>query len=426
VRYAPSSGRYKVYVVDEVHMLSQQAFNGLLKTLEEPPPHVKFVFATTEIRKVPITVLSRCQRFDLRRVAPEVMTGHLQAVAAAERIEVEPEALALIVRCAEGSVRDALSLLDQAIALGGSPVRVAEVQDMLGLADRGRVLDLFDALMAGEPQRALARLDELDRLGVDPVTLVQDLLDLCHGLTRIKLVPEAVSALGLGPGDAERAAGMAARLSMPVLARCWQMLLKGMDDLRVAPLPLQAVEMLLIRLAFAAELPTTDRLSRAGPVVEDSRPAPAATTRIPSGAGATAAVRVARPEPEPEPDAAASSPPITNFATAVDALRAHEPMLASWLHQSVHEVGFEPGRIELRLQANVPADLPSRIGAALGRITGRRWVVVVSNDAGQATLAEQDAGRRAELLARAAEHPTVRSLLEKYPGATLEDVRPAD
>ncbi|WGF89699.1 DNA polymerase III subunit gamma/tau [Marinivivus vitaminiproducens] len=451
IRYGPTSGRYKVYIIDEVHMLSQQAFNGLLKTLEEPPPHAKFLFATTEIRKVPVTVLSRCQRFDLRRVEPAVLRAHLERIAAKEGFALEPAALDLIVRSAEGSVRDSLSLLDQAIALSDGAVRAADVKDMLGLSDRVRVLDLFELLLRGDSRAALDLLTELDDLGADPVTLVQDLLDLCHGLTRAKLSPEAADGLGLGPDEAVRARTMAGELSMAVLARCWQMLLRGLEDLRLAPSPMAAAEMLLIRMAFAADLPTPDLLQTGpGPAArqgEAPRPSPVAgpptsrpetvavaepaTTRPTPGGGFGPTMALAQPAARPEAAAVPAEPALApqpgDLAEVVALVRsAGEPIVASWMHQAVHLVRFEPGRIEIRQEPHAPADLAARAGAALTRATDRRWIVTLVNEQGAPTLAEQAEQARAAALVRAAEDPNVRRVLDRFPGARLEDVRPAD
>ena len=264
VRYAPSSARHKVYIIDEVHMLSEKAFNGLLKTLEEPPPQTIFIFATTEVRKVPVTVLSRCQRFDLRRVEGELLQRHLGEIAAKEGVQIEPGALALIVRAAEGSVRDGLSLLDQAIALAGdgATIAAAQVQAMLGLADRSRVLDLFEQVARGKVKEALDTLAELYALGTEPEAVLQDLLEISHWLTRIKVAPEAAEGFGVAQQDVARGRALAEGLSMPVLARAWQMLLKGLDDVRLAPSPLLAVEMVLVRLAYAADLPPPSELVR--------------------------------------------------------------------------------------------------------------------------------------------------------------------
>src|SRR6266850_3251100 len=277
-RYAPASARYKVYIVDEVHMLSKQAFNGLLKTLEEPPPHVKFIFATTEIRKVPVTVLSRCQRFDLRRIDTELLTSHLAAIAGKEKIAVEAAALTALARAAEGSVRDGLSLLDQAIAhhadgntgaIGGESVRA-----MLGLADRGRVLDLFEKLMSGEIALALGLLKELYDAGADPLVVLQDLLETTHFLTRVKVAPGAEGFFDGGSAEAARAVTMAGKLTVPALTRAWQMLLKGLIEVRDAANPSPAAEMALVRLAHAADLPPTERLVRNLRDAESQNPAP--------------------------------------------------------------------------------------------------------------------------------------------------------
>src|SRR5690242_19814132 len=262
VRYRPVSARYKVYIIDEVHMLSKPAFNALLKTLEEPPPDVKFVFATTEVHKVPVTVLSRCQRFSLRRVPIEQLVAHYRQIAAAEAVEITPAALALIARAADGSVRDGLSLLDQAIALAAGRIEEAAVREMLGVADHGLVIDLFETVLKGDTKRALAQMQSLYEGGADPLMVMQDLLDLTHFVTRLKLAPEAGSGDPLEEGDRERARPLAAALSMPVLTRAWQMLLKGIEEVQNAPMPGQAAEMVLIRLAYVADLPAPAELVR--------------------------------------------------------------------------------------------------------------------------------------------------------------------
>ena len=262
VRYRPVSARNKIYIIDEVHMLSKNAFNALLKTLEEPPPAVVFVFATTEIHKVPVTVLSRCQRFSLRRVPAEMLIEHYRRVAEAEGVAVEPAALALIARAADGSVRDGLSLLDQAIALSGGNVAEAAVRDMLGVADRGQVFDLLEMVLRGDAAAALAQFDRLYQEGADPALVLQDLLDLAHFLTRLKLAPEAGAGDPIAEGDRERARPLAEKLSMPSLARVWQMLLKGLSEVQEAPSPIQAAEMVLIRLAYVADLPVPAELVR--------------------------------------------------------------------------------------------------------------------------------------------------------------------
>src|SRR5207302_474354 len=281
MRYRPVSARYKIYIIDEVHMLSKNAFNALLKTLEEPPPDVIFIFATTEVHRVPVTVLSRCQRFSLRRVPIEQLVQHYRGIAAAEGIAVEPAALGLIARAADGSVRDGLSLLDQAIALSADAIEEAAVRDMLGIADRGLVFDLFETVLQGDAKSALQQVESLYQGGADPLMLMQDLLDLTHFVTRLKLAPEAGSGDPLEEGDRERARPLAAALSVPVLTRAWQMLLKGIEEVQTAPLPGQAAEMVLIRLAYVADLPVPAELVR---TLSDGGGAPAAAVAAPSPA----------------------------------------------------------------------------------------------------------------------------------------------
>ncbi|HEX4534482.1 MAG TPA: DNA polymerase III subunit gamma/tau, partial [Rhizomicrobium sp.] len=291
VRYAPASARYKVYIIDEVHMLSKQAFNGLLKTLEEPPPHVKFIFATTEIRKVPVTVLSRCQRFDLRRIETPELVAHLKNISDQEKVNIEEGALALIARAAEGSVRDSLSLLDQAIAHEeGNAITAESVRAMLGLADRGRVLDLFEKVMGGNIADALKDLAELYDHGADPLTVMQDLLEITHFLTRLKVAPNAEGFFDGGSAEAKRASEMAAKLSVPTLSRTWQMLLKGLFEVRDATRPLAAAEMALVRLAYAADLPPTGKLVRDLLDGETQAP-PRGAALAPSGGNVRASAR---------------------------------------------------------------------------------------------------------------------------------------
>ncbi len=294
VRYRPVSARYKVYIIDEVHMLSKHAFNALLKLLEEPPPHVKFIFATTEVRKLPLTVVSRCQRFDLRRVEAELLVRHLEAILAQEEAQADASALALIARAADGSVRDALSILDQAITHCDGAIGEAQVRDMLGLADRARVFDLFEAVMAGEIESALDEVKRQYDAGVDPLVVLQDMLELTHWLTRVKVVPEAANAITVPEAERRRGGDLARRLSMPVLARAWQMLLKGLDEARAAPNPLAALDMVLVRLAYVADLPAPAELVAA---LGDGGKAPAAAKARPAGAEPGA-------EAEPAGDAA--------------------------------------------------------------------------------------------------------------------------
>jgi DNA polymerase III subunit gamma/tau len=433
VRYKPVSARYKIYIIDEVHMLSKNAFNALLKTLEEPPADVIFIFATTEIHKVPITVLSRCQRFSLRRVPVELLVEHYRRIAEAEGVAAEPAALALIARAADGSVRDGLSLLDQAIALGPGGIGEGAVRDMLGIADRGLVFDLLESVLRGDAAGALKRMGALYEGGADPLMVLQDLLELAHFLTRLKLVPAVGEDDPALEGERQRGLALAQRLALPVLARAWQMLLKGIGEAQSAPSPLQAAEMVLVRLAYVAELPApadlVRRLERGepggaapaprGPAA--SAPAGGARLALPADGGAGAAPRLAVAA---EPEAAPSLPQPQSFAEVVQLFDQHrEAMLRAHLFAHVHLVHFEPGRIEFRPGQGAPRDLPNRLGQLLTEWTGARWIVAVSGEEGQPSLREQADAREASLKSEAARHPLVRKVLEAFPGARIEAVR---
>jgi len=423
VRYKPG-GRYKIYIIDEVHMLSEKAFNALLKTLEEPPPHVKFLFATTEIRKVPVTVLSRCQRFDLKRVPHQVLIDHFGKIAGAEKVEVSPEALSLLARAADGSVRDGLSMLDQAIAHGGGVVDAAQVRDMLGLADRSRVLELFEKTMRGDAPAVVAALAEMHDSGADPVVILQDLLELTHWVTRLKVAPDAAAA----SADSERTQGraMAGKLSMGSLTRAWTLLMKGLQETLSAPSPLRAAEMALIRLCYAADLPSPADAIKA--LQNGSAPGPVAAVAAPAprgGGGGGAAARLAA-----QPVAAAANRPATtqpnprSFTDIVALFEARrEARLVHHLMHHVHEVRCEPGLIEFRPEPKAPPDLAPRLSELLGQWTGRRWIATVSSAAGKPTLNEQKAAKGDELRGEAENNPLVQAILKTFPGARLDAVR---
>ncbi|HXQ49712.1 MAG TPA: DNA polymerase III subunit gamma/tau [Stellaceae bacterium] len=428
VRYKPVAARYKIYIIDEVHMLSKNAFNALLKTLEEPPPDVKFIFATTEIHKVPVTVLSRCQRFSLRRVPIELLTAHYARIAAAEGVAAEPAAIALIARAADGSVRDGLSLLDQAIALGGG-IGESQVRDMLGIADRGLVYDLLETALKGDAAGALGRLRALYDGGADPVMVLQDLLELVHFLTRLKLVPEAGEGDPVLGGERARALALAEALGIPGLSRAWQMLLKGIAEAQSAPSPIEAATMVLVRLAYVADLPSPADLVRsleggraaaASPSPPARAPSPAAS--LPRAGAAEPARAIAAPEPVIAP--AVSRPDPQSFLEVVELFDQHrEAVLRSHLFANAHLVHFEPGRIELRPNEAAPRDLSNRLGQLLSHWTNRRWVVSVSAEPGQPTLREQADAHASELKSEAARHPLVRAVLDAFPGARIEAVR---
>ena len=424
----PDLGRYRVYIIDEVHMLSRSAFNALLKTLEEPPPHAKFVFATTEIRKVPLTVLSRCQRFSLRRIPVDLLAQHYRGIVEAEGVEAEPAALALIARAADGSVRDGLSLLDQAIALTDGRVTENAVRDMLGVADRGLVFDLLESVLRGDAADALTRMDRLYQDGADPLMVLQDLLDLSHFLTRLKLAPEAGTGDPLAEGDRERARPLADKLALPALARVWQMLLKGLEEVQTAPSPIRAAEMVLVRLAYVADLPSPAELVRS--LVAPTTPGGPAAAQAPAavrGNGAvTAPIVSAAPEPDvpAAPEAAGHEPMPQSFAEVVALFdKRREAVLRSHLSSQLHLVHFEPGRIEFRPAPGAPRDLANRLGQLLSEWTGTRWLVAVSEAEGEPTLREQGERRERDLRNEVAEHPLVQAVLETFPGATIAAIR---
>ena len=431
VRYAPAAARYKVYILDEVHMLSKPAFNAILKTLEEPPPHVKFIFATTEIRKVPVTILSRCQRFDLRRIETEELVGLLASIAEKESVKIARGALALIARAAEGSARDSLSLLDQVIAHGeGAEISADAIRAMLGLADRGRVLDLFEKVMGGKIGDALADLNGLYDHGADPLAVVQDLLEIVHFLTRVKVAPGAEGFFDGSSGEAKRAAGMAAKLSVPSLTRAWQVLLKGLIEVRDATRPVAACEMALIRLAYAADLPPTDKLVRE--LLDGEAPArpsaPRTTPPSPAGgarsvAGETSAR--AQPSQQHEPTmSAASSVQLRSLEEIAALAQANgAPVLKVHIENDMHLVHLESGKIEFRPTARAPRTLAGDLSQKLKDWTGIRWSVSIAREGGAPTLAEQKKSVKAAKFESATQEPLVRAVLDRFQGAEIIAIR---
>ena len=423
-RFRPMQARTKVFIIDEVHMLSRNAFNALLKTLEEPPPHVKFVFATTEIRKVPVTVLSRCQRFDLRRIPIALLSAHFEKVARAEKVSVEPEALAAIARASDGSVRDGLSLLDQAIAQGdGSSVSAAAVADMLGTADRGTIFDLMEAVLEGRAADALAVTDRAHVLGADLGALLGDLLELTHTLSRLKTVPDLRTSQELPEAERTRGAALADKVGIPVLGRAWQMLLKGVSEVEAAPDRRAAAEMILIRLCHVAELPPPGDLVRrlqasgAGGGLGPQLGAP------PGGGGGARAVAGGGSMVLAEA-APAVAPRLTSFRDVLAlAASERELLLHGHLLHSVHLVRFAPPVIELRPQPDAPRDLAARLSKLLQTATDTRWTIVLSAESGAETLAQQGTQADAARRQSASEHPMVRAIMAAFPGAKIDAVR---
>src|SRR5690554_257282 len=448
VKYAPSSAPYKVYVIDEVHMLSTAAFNGLLKTLEEPPPYVKFIFATTEIRKVPVTILSRCMRFDLRRITPEIMSAYLESILGQEGISFEPEALAMIVRAGEGSARDNLSLLDQAIAHGNGAVTAATVKAMLGLGDRARIIDLFEELMGGRIGDAIETMRALYDMGADPQTLVADLADFTHLVTRIKVVPAAADDVSLTPDERRRGADLAGRLPMRALTRAWQILFKGHDEVARANNGLQAAEMALIRLAYAADLPSPDDLIAKlvnMPATPAGGPQAAPIARaLPNGGGATSggggrgmpsALRVetsqpadaiaAQPAPA-QPQAALAT--VTSYKELIALAQAKRDVLVKLaLEGQMRPVSFEQGRIEVALLDGTDPGIIATLSARLQAWTGERWLIMVSSKPPEGlTVRQQTEQRKQADHAAAHEDPLVKAILETFPGARVVNVKVRD
>ncbi|MDO8876486.1 MAG: DNA polymerase III subunit gamma/tau [Pseudolabrys sp.] len=451
VRYAPVSARYKVYILDEVHMLSGAAFNALLKTLEEPPPHAKFIFATTEIRKVPVTVLSRCQRFDLRRVDAAVLVEHLQKIAAKENIKAEPAALALIARAAEGSVRDALSLFDQGIAHAAGPVRAEDVRQMLGLADRVRIVDLFEALMKGDIAGALSELRAQYDIGADPAVVLSDLAEFTHFVTRVKVVPTVADDVSLSEAERVRGRAFATQLSMRVLSRCWQMLLKGVGEVQASGRPVAAAEMVLVRIAYAADLPTPDEVIKslgegggaapsrpstnggsasAGPTASQSFAPRQDTQRFDAPRGAARSSAAASPRPSDEPVAqlgtaepAAPTLSLGSFEALIALANDKRDITTKMaLERDVRLVRFEDGQLEIALQPNAPKTFVHNLQRKLTAWTGKRWVVVVSREQGAPTMRDQANDRQAEVREQVMSDPLVLAVLKKFPGATVGQI----
>jgi DNA polymerase-3 subunit gamma/tau len=441
VRYAPVSARYKVYILDEVHMLTPQAFNALLKTLEEPPPHAKFIFATTEVRKVPITILSRCQRFDLRRVDAAAVVNHLAAIARKENIEVDAEALSLIARAAEGSVRDSLSLLDQAVAHAAGPVRAEHVRQMLGLADRARVIELFDSLMRGDMAAALDELRAQYDAGADPMVVLTDLAEFTHCVTRMKAVPSAAEDPVFTEIERARGRSFAENLSMAVLSRTWQMLLKGIAEVGTAGRPLAAAEMVLVRIAYAAQLPTPDAVIRSldEKNVQLDGDGASRTADLATGGPSQSSAEwhgksrgVVQPPTAPRtlaeqqiaPDTGGEPLCITCFADLIT-LAADKRDLAVKLalERDVRLVRCEDGRLEVRLEPTAAKTLINDLTRKFSQWTNRAWVVQVSADEGEPTVKAQNEARKAELRTDVRADPLVQAVLQRFPGAEIVDVR---
>lgn len=436
VSYRAAQARYKIFIIDEVHMLSTSAFNALLKTLEEPPAHVKFLFATTEIRKVPVTVLSRCQRFDLRRIEPEVMIAHLQKIAGFEDAKIAEDALALITRASEGSVRDAMSLLDQAIAHGAGETTAEQVRAMLGLADRGRVMDLFEAIMAGDAAKALDELGGQYSDGADPVAVLRDLAEITHWLSVISITPDAAEDPTISPDERTRGLALAEKLPMRVLTRMWQMLLKSLEEVRLAPNSMMAAEMAVIRLTHVAELPSPGDLVKklsqmerppSGPSGGQSGApsggntlGPGPTARAPNPAGGSGGGPQAALAVQSGPDLSVY-PTFESVVALVEAARDIKLLIE--VKTALRLVSYSPGRLEVEVLETAPRDLIPRLGRMLQTATGARWGITVASSGGAPTIREQEDARDTAEKDEVKKHPLMQAVLSRFPNAKISEIR---
>lgn len=425
VRYLPTTARYKIYIIDEVHMLSNNAFNALLKTLEEPPPHVKFIFATTESRKIPVTILSRCQRFDLKRIDSDMLATHLSNIAIKEQVQAEEEAIKLIAIAAEGSVRDSLSLLDQAIARGVEEngdlkVTTAAVRQMLGAADHSATFRLLDILLRGEVASAIEDVEKQYGAGSDPLMIVQDTLEMVHLITRVKVAPLALSDVSLSEHDRASAKKLADALSMPVLTRLWQMLLKGISEVKIAPSPLSALEMLLVRIAYSAQLPTPIEVIRSISENQIAQPMQAVSTEKKTPELASI--------PSPSGGGLGRGQVVNDFAEAVELFNKNrEILLYTQLKTDVWLVSFESnesgGKIELKISPSLSRDFTAKIADYLSRWTEKPWKITLSNTTASSSLHEQETARKEKDIKELSEHPLIAKALQQFPGAEVVGVR---
>jgi DNA polymerase-3 subunit gamma/tau len=432
VRYAPVQARYKVYIIDEVHMLSKSAFNALLKTLEEPPPHVKFIFATTEINKVPVTILSRCQRFDLKRLDAALLASHYGNIAVKEGVEAEADALAMIARAAEGSVRDGLSLLDQAIAYGEGRVKAADVATMLGLMDRSRIIDLFETVMAGDAKASIEEIEAQYQGGGDPATILSDLADYVHWVTRLKVVKEgALADSSRTEAEKTRGAEHAQKCGIAHLTRAWSMLLKGIREAQLHSDPLMAAEMVLIRLCHAADLPGGEELAKIVKQAQGTdRVVPMSAREMlrnnsdaPVDVQSNLAVKpqAAMPTAPTETRAFSSLKDLVAIAT-----EKRDIKLKTDLESLIRPIRVAPGQFEIALEPGAHPGLPGEIARKLEAFTGMRWMVMVAKDGGDKPVSRQRQEAKDNLFLAAREHPDVQAVLKRFPGAEIIDVKVPD
>jgi DNA polymerase-3 subunit gamma/tau len=427
VHYSTTSARYKIYIIDEVHMLSTSAFNALLKTLEEPPLHVKFIFATTEIRKVPITVLSRCQRFDLKRVEPEVLITHLKSIADREQVKISEAAISIIVRASEGSVRDAMSMMDQAIAHGAEETSAEQVREMIGLADRSRILDLFSLIMEGNALSALNELSNQYAAGADPIVILKDLAEVTHWISVVKISPNTSQDPTVTTDERDRGLKFSTQLSMRSLTRMWQMILKVLEEISFAPNSMMAAEMAIIRLTHVSELPSPDELIRklekqnySNAQVNDVKKKDDIKSTVTSSiVSSKSGVTIAKVEEIIED-------PLQQFKTFEDVIsliRFNRDMkLLVETENYLKLVKYQPGRIEFQLTQEASTDLPSRLAKKLKSWTGKNWGITIVNEGGGPTIAEKRNANKQSLHLEVMEHPMVKSVMENFPGSNIHEV----
>ncbi len=425
VRYKPTNCRYKIYIIDEVHMLSKSAFNALLKTLEEPPAHVKFIFATTEIRKVPVTVLSRCQRFDLQRLSIEDLLKLFNKIIAAEDLKADDEALHMIATAADGSARDGLSLLDQAISLGGGKVRIDIVKEMLGMADRGQTFELFNQMVGGDMQALLGKLQEMYRNGANPAAVIGDLINLTHALTKTLLLPGFVNDASLSENDRNFLKETSGKLSIATLSKIWQMLIKGMNEMQTAPVPIDALEMILIRIAYSANLPSPAELLESVKKKSESgtlRPANFSAGN-PSAAAQTAAAPVSAPAAVSTPAQTVVNAPFSDINGLIKHLENQkQPRLAYALRHDVEVVEFSPGQIKFKAADRVGNDTLAALNKILEETTGGKWALdIVPGEVGR-TVADIENEQKEKDKKNIAETPLVKAILEEFRGARIENL----
>lgn len=425
VRYKPTNCRYKIYIIDEVHMLSKSAFNALLKTLEEPPAHVKFIFATTEIRKVPVTVLSRCQRFDLQRLSIEDLLKLFNKIIAAEDLKADDEALHMIATAADGSARDGLSLLDQAISLGGGKVRIDIVKEMLGMADRGQTFELFNQMVGGDMQALLGKLQEMYRNGANPAAVIGDLINLTHALTKTLLLPGFVNDASLSENDRNFLKETSGKLSIATLSKIWQMLIKGMNEMQTAPVPIDALEMILIRIAYSANLPSPAELLESVKKKSESgtlRPANFSAGNL-SAAAQTAAAPVSAPAAVSTPAQTVVNAPFSDINGLIKHLENQkQPRLAYALRHDIEVVEFSPGQIKFKAADRVGNDTLAALNKILEETTGGKWALdIVPGEVGR-TVADIENEQKEKDKKNVAETPLVKAILEEFRGARIENL----